>query len=38
VHEIEGIAVGLNMTHRDLLRSKADAMEIVRKRNSMGPM
>jgi uncharacterized tellurite resistance protein B-like protein len=32
VAEIERIAVGLNMSHRDILRGKATAMEIVRKR------
>jgi uncharacterized tellurite resistance protein B-like protein len=35
VDEIERIAVGLNMTHRDILRAKANAMEIVRKRLSL---
>ena len=32
VDEIERIAVGLNMKHRDILRAKASAMELVRKR------
>lgn len=35
VDEIERIAVGLNMSHRDILRSRAVAMETVRKRLSL---
>ncbi len=35
VDEIERIAVQLNMTHRDILRAKASAMESVRKRLAM---
>lgn len=34
VDEIERIAVSLNMSHRDILRAKAAAMEIVQKRLS----
>lgn len=34
VDEIERIAVGLNMSHRELLRCRANAMDIVRKRLS----
>lgn len=36
VDEIERIAVGLNMTHRDILRAKATAMDLVRQRLSGG--
>ncbi|MCA9562500.1 MAG: TerB family tellurite resistance protein [Myxococcales bacterium] len=32
IEEIERIAVGLNLSHRDILRAKASAMEAVRKR------
>jgi uncharacterized tellurite resistance protein B-like protein len=32
VDEIERIAVGLNMSHRDILRARSNAMEVVRKR------
>jgi len=35
VDEIELIAVGLNMSHRDILRAKAKAMNIVRDRLSL---
>lgn len=35
VEVIEDIAVGLNMSHRDLIRAKAQAMEIVRQRLSL---